>query len=472
MKKDRFIVFLVFIYFSIHYSIFAQEEVLIVHHIDSLNTAIESQQPSVERIKIRLSLIDAYRQISHEKATQEGIYTLQEAETFGNDSTLLLTKKKLGTCFYVSGDYEGALKYYGEALEIAAKMNHTREIGALNNNMGLVYRNMGMYEAAIKHFLEAIVLYEEIKSAAIAGTYRNLTSIYYSLEDYEKYIRISQHIQAFHLKHNDSLEWANITYNIAWAYMQWNQIPAVLEITEKILPIYERYNDEKGIALTLYLIGYVYVRELKEYEKGLEYLYRASHYNRLLNSNIELARCYIVMGTALLETDSVNRAFTFFDKSLNFYLAANELEGILNAYYELGTANNKIRNYKEAHKYFQLCLDKSEEYDDSRYLFDIHEAKIQTAFMLNDQESFIESYDIYTNYVDATYIELGNLKFEHSKVIDENQELREAFSKESDNNTELLSEITLYRSLTSFFGFLTFVLLILFIIFYKKQENK
>lgn len=472
MKKVRFVVFLVFICFSIHYSVSAQEDAFIIHHIDSLNTAIESQQLSAERIKIRLSLIDAYRQISHEKATQEGIYALQEAETFGSDSALLLTKKKLGTCFYVSGDYDGALKYYGEALEIAVKMNHTLEIGALNNNMGLVYRNMGMYEAAIKHFSEAIILYREIKSAAIAGTYRNLISIYYSLEDYETYIRISQHIQAFHLNNNDSLEWANTTYNIAWAYMQWNQIPAVLEITEKILPVYERYNDEKGIALTLYLTGYVYVCELKEYEKGLEYLYRALHYNRLLNSNIELARCYIVMGTALLETDSTNKAFDFFDKSLNLFLAANNLEGILNAYYELGIANNKIKNYKEAHQYFQRCLDKSEEYDDSRYLFDIHEAKMQTAFMLNDQKSFFESYDIYTNYVNATHIELGNLKFENSKVIDENQELRDVLSKESDNNTELSSEITLYRSLASFFGFLTFVLLILFMIFYKKQENK
>lgn len=471
MKKNRFVIFLILICIAIHYNVFAQEDTFIVNQIDSLSKQIELQQPSVERIKTRLSLIDAYRQISHEKATQEGIYALQEAEKLGNDSTLLLAKKKLGTCFLVSGDYDGALKCYGEALELALKMNNKHEMGALKNNTGLIYRNMGMFEEALKYFTEAIDIQESIKSTAVAGTYRNLASIYYMQESYEKYIEISKQLQTFHLKQNDSLEWANATYNIALAYLQWNQISLVLESLYEILPVYTYYEDDANIALVLYMLGYIHVEELKEYKKGLEYLYRSEKYNRLLGLNINLAHCYTVMASAFLKTDSIDKAFKFYERGLDFFSAANHLHGILETYYEMGIAYDNIKKHQEARKYYQLCLNKSKEYNDSRYLIDVHEARIKNAFVLNDSESFFESYDAYVKYVNLNNTELGNLKLDYSKIITENHELRELSAKESDKNTELSKEIVLYRSLASFFGFLTLTLLILFLIFHKTKKT-
>ena len=69
-----------------------------------------------------------------------------------------VTLYNIGYAYKNKGDYDSALKYYRECLEIKEKVKGKGSIdcAATLNNIGLAYDNKGDYDSALKYYRECL----------------------------------------------------------------------------------------------------------------------------------------------------------------------------------------------------------------------------------------------------------------------------------------------------------------------------
>ncbi|CAF1591293.1 unnamed protein product, partial [Adineta steineri] len=175
------------------------------------------------------------------------------------------------------GDYEKAIEYYRESLEIAEKTlpaDHPH-FATIYSNSGLVYRNMGEYLKALSFFEKALGIEEKTLPANhldLAISYNNIGSVYDDMEEYSK--SLSFHGRALETRektlpaNHPSL--ATSYSNIGGLYANMGEYSKSLLFHEKALGIQEKILPENhpSLATSYNNIGRVY-DNMEEYSKAL-----------------------------------------------------------------------------------------------------------------------------------------------------------------------------------------------------------
>ena len=189
----------------------------------------------------------------------------------------------LANVYYVQGDYEKALEYYGKALAI-----HERVLGSEHpdtastyNNLAIVYHAQGDYEKALEYYGKALAIRERVLGSEhpdTVSTYNNLAVAYDDQGDYEK--ALEYHGKALAIRervlgseHPDTA----MTYNnLATVYDDQGDYEKALEYYGKALAIYERVlgSEHPDTSDTYNNMANVYFIQ-GDYEKALEYYQRA-----------------------------------------------------------------------------------------------------------------------------------------------------------------------------------------------------
>lgn len=135
--------------------------------IDSLKIRLALVEDEQERSKIAKLIGDNYYSIN-----QDSIIVYYElAEKYANLSTTTFVDDidiLRGYGYYntsLTNDYEKAIIYYEEAIQIAKKNNDRRNIALIQNDLGIIFWKKGIYEKAIEYHFMADKIAEDIDDA-------------------------------------------------------------------------------------------------------------------------------------------------------------------------------------------------------------------------------------------------------------------------------------------------------------------
>ena len=264
-------------------------------------------------------------------------------------------------------DFETAIEYGKEALDLANKLDFTSGEAHANKNLGGVLYLHNDYTISYNYYSRSLELFQEIQdSINIAKVIRNLGSIYHQQGDYEKAIEYFFESLDMRKKLNDENGIASLYRAIGVVYLEQgeNFYSNAIQYFNKALEIYQKINNIKGVANCYSGIASVYTGyKTAKNDEALEYYFKILEIGNEQNDIRLVAQASEAIGTIYLKIDKNDDAYEYLDKSANLWLEMENYFGVGNLYVSIGKYYLAKKNYQESEKYLIDAIDISERID-------------------------------------------------------------------------------------------------------------
>ncbi|CAF1461961.1 unnamed protein product [Adineta steineri] len=298
---------------------------------------------------------------------------------------------QLGSVHSSQGDYEKAIWYFEQGLEILQKTlpsdhpdlaisngsialeiqlktlpsNH-RHLATSYNNIGCAYDNTGEYSKALSYYEKALEIREKSLPSnhpSLAALYNNIGLMYGNLGDYSK--ALSSHEKALEIyqktlpSNHPSLA---ISYNnIGLMFNNMGDYSKALSSHEKALEIREKTlpSNHPHFACSYNNIGSVY-DDIGEYSKALSYYEKAFEIQEksLSSDHPDLATSYGSIGSVYSRMEEYSKALSYYEKALEIQektLPSNHRH-LATSYNNIGNVCRNMGDYSKALSYYEKAL--------------------------------------------------------------------------------------------------------------------
>ncbi|CAF1172561.1 unnamed protein product [Adineta steineri] len=276
---------------------------------------------------------------------------------------------QLGGVHMNQGDYEKAIWYYEQALQIFQKYlpsNHP-DLATSYNNIGLVYKNMGDYSKALSFYEKALKIQQKTlpsNHSSLAISYNNIGNVYNIMGDYSKALSFYEkalEIQQKTLPSNHP-HLATSYINIGLIYSKMTQYSKALSFFEKALEIQQKSlpSNHPLLATSYNNIGGMY-NKMGERSKALSSHEKALNIRKktLPSNHPDLAQSYNNIGGMYHSMGEYSEALSFYEKALEIQqktLPSNH-PSLAISYYNTGFAYQDMKGHSKALSHFERALD-------------------------------------------------------------------------------------------------------------------
>jgi tetratricopeptide (TPR) repeat protein len=267
------------------------------------------------------------------------------------------TLDNIGGIYRSLGQYQEALEYHQQALDIQREVGDRAGEGATLNSIGVVYDSLGQYQEALEYYQQALDIRREVGDRAGEGTtLNNIGGIYDVLGQYQDALKTCQQALDIRREVGDRAGEGTTLNNTGLIYHTLGQYQEALEYYQQALDIRREIGDRTGEGATLNNIGGIY-ESLGQYQEALK------HYQQALDISREIGDRE-VEGATLNNIGEVYRSLGQYQEALETYQQALDIrrevgdragEGAtLN---NVGMVYHSLARYQEALKYHQQALD-------------------------------------------------------------------------------------------------------------------
>ena len=300
--------------------------------IDSLENQLSKKVSDSARVKLLISLADAYTFIDFQKS----VGYAKEAGTLATLTELPYLKYKanqqLALSYSLEGDYTSALKHETLSLQLAFILNDSTSIGLSHSNIGNYYYEIGEYDES----------------------YFYLTKAYKILQSCSK-------------NSKDSLYMNIALHNVGRVFKELGQYEVALKHLWLSKKISEQIGDDEGKPYSLDEIGDVELRK-GEYDSALHYLTLSLLEGRKLiaqnslNSIKELQpKTFSKIAKTYMHKGDYQKAFAYYDSTYKIHEVTGNKFGIAEVELGRGSVYVKQEKYDEAMRYTEKAVTLAQE---------------------------------------------------------------------------------------------------------------
>lgn len=227
----------------------------------------------------------------------------------------------LGNAYYALNKTEQALKLYKDAAKLAQEVNSKESLESLASiywGIGLTYRAKGHIPFAKLYLDKSANLYKEIDNAKFVGTVRGMLGVILADDQqYEEAIQALSSARAIAESLNDVLNIARSLVNLAYLYLQRNDLTKAAELAEEGVHKAREAGNKLTLGQSLAQLGDIKLAEnnieecLQCYEEGQELL-------RHTGAKEYLKRFYSRYAQALVKAGKVNEALAMYQKATDY----------------------------------------------------------------------------------------------------------------------------------------------------------
>ncbi|WP_440998427.1 tetratricopeptide repeat protein [Fodinibius sp. SL11] len=275
---------------------------------------------------------------------------LEIAQEINYPEGIAKAHRELGYSNGVMGNFEEALNHHQKGISYNRKSGDTLGIISQLNDIGNLYKTQTQYDTALEYFFQALELSEandaERAIASIAG---NIGLVYFELENEERaeefYKRALEINQRLDNRHGMSINYNNL----GLLYGDQGNYGQALEYHSKALKIRRDLEYTIRIANSLNNIGRIYMQQ-NSYDDAMDYLNRALKLNddrdpdltSIIHEN--LAKVYY-------SSKRYDSALVHAEKTLNLSRDFGTKLGVKVGYELLSDIYSAIGNYEEAYNH-------------------------------------------------------------------------------------------------------------------------
>ena len=338
------------------------------------------------------------------------------------DSVLAKSYNNLGAYYYLIGELDESINYYGRAIKIVeSNIYQKNELASYIQNIGIVYAISGDFEKALNYFNSTLTIKTEI------------------------------------LKPDDP-DIADICLNLGRLYSLLSRYNEAIENNDKAEQIYiKKFGKDYSSLGTIYLNKSGIYIKLSEYEDAVKYLNNALNiYNLNPSANEQgIARIYNNLGLVYLAKKDYSLARDYFQRSLNIQKDANSRSILLR---NISGVYDKMGEEFEADKFFKQSLDYSlKELGENHYEYG-NALKSYGGFLINNsklkeaelylQKAIINyrlNYGERNSNLSEIYFLYGRYFFVSKKYL----QALEYYQKAMISNNSIYSDISIYENSTT-----------------------
>lgn len=323
---------------------------------------------------------------NYDKATNIGLEIVQNLKDPANETPDYLVKNTntlflfcdtyllLGDCFNEKSDYEKAISYFQETLNVLGLLDQKKENEAINefqftkrvaqtyNYLGNWYLNFGQYQEALDYHQNALNIRQQIWgnfNEKVADSYNNIGNCLYSYGDYQQALfahdnALNIRLQIFGKNH---LDVATSYNNIGLCWMKLNNSNNALPYLEKALKIrqtqlgFQHPKTAQSLKnLGIYHFNNNNIEEaIDNYEKVLEIekKFYGEQHARIGNTYNSIGNCYIAK-------KDVQKAMIYYDKAIAIQVSilGDEHPEVATTYSNIAHAFMEKKDYGQAQRFY------------------------------------------------------------------------------------------------------------------------
>ncbi|MFX0020762.1 MAG: tetratricopeptide repeat protein [Candidatus Hermodarchaeota archaeon] len=229
---------------------------------------IYSEMSIIQKYKFTSQLFYYLKELDATKrCVEKGIMQAEEINDITSKSHFF---NMLGIIDLIKGNYESALRYYKNALQIDESLNDVAGLSTDLNNIGSIYLTLGEYDKALERFNQALEIAERLGDLASTITCKNnIGRVYEVKNEFELALKYYQEAIKTTEKVGDLNRKATLLNNIGMIYKARDEYNKSIEYYNEAFRISDLLGDLYGKNILLNNIGRVY-DEFKDYDKALE----------------------------------------------------------------------------------------------------------------------------------------------------------------------------------------------------------
>jgi len=266
------------------------------------------------------------------------------------------TLSDMGFIYQAQGQYQIALGYYRDGLEIAERVGSPTGEAAILSNMGSVYMSLGQPQQALDYHNRALIISRELSQLKEEGTtLGNMGVIYQSLGQYEKGLDYQLESLRIAKEIGDRGGEAGANGNIGISYDEMGQHQRALGYLQQALEIYQEIGEQESTATTLNNIGSVYL-SLGQYERALDNFNEALVIQQTIGHRQGEGTTLNNIGSIQLKLGQHAQALDYFQQSLSIAqeIGNRREEGVILG--NIGSLHADLEQYEQALDYQQRAL--------------------------------------------------------------------------------------------------------------------
>ncbi|MGE0587379.1 MAG: tetratricopeptide repeat protein [Cyclobacteriaceae bacterium] len=177
----------------------------------------------------------------------------------------------VGSSYWVTGDYEPALRYYQLSARYSEGIDDLNGLSAAYHNMGEVYKKVGNYKTAIE-YLEKSLSFDSTNQANFALTLFNIGEVYLFLGEYPQSQEYFDHALKEAVPLNDQRTMAYVYQNRGKIKFLTNKYNEALPLYDKATELWKEQGDIRSLIQVYqdYSLVYLATGQLDEAEKIID----------------------------------------------------------------------------------------------------------------------------------------------------------------------------------------------------------
>jgi tetratricopeptide (TPR) repeat protein len=269
----------------------------------------------------------------------------------------LASLTSLGNAYDSLGQYEKAIAFYQQSLDIAKEIGHIQEESNSLDNLGLAYNSLGQYERAIAFHQQSLDIFRQIGDIrGESNSLNGLGNAYDSLGQYERAINLLQQSLDIFRQIGDIRGESNSLNGLGNAYNSLGQYERAIAFHQQSLDIAKEIGDIQGKSASLNNLGRAY-NSLGQYERAIAFhqqsLDIAKEIGDIGGESISLNN----LGRAYNSLGQYERAIAFYQQSLDIKRQIGNIRGESNSLNGLGNVYNSLGQHERAINLLQQSLD-------------------------------------------------------------------------------------------------------------------
>jgi tetratricopeptide (TPR) repeat protein len=446
----------------------AQEEMRVV---DSLENVM-AQQEGREKVETMIELSKAFFEFSFDDCIDWGEKAIEEATRFHDEELLAKAYWKIGMRYLNHYEFDLALENYNKALELIKDKDDSELLEDVLNYKGRVELFMGELDSAWMTYQQALQVSENLGDELnCADIINNLAYIYFQQDDLNKALEYFQDARQRYEQQQDTLSVAQCDNNISNIYVEWQQFDVAQTILQKTIPVFERIGDEASLTHAYQNLGTVYAMGYVNLDSAMIYLRKSIVCAENVGDRITLVEDEIELANVLKRLNRDKDVVSLYQSALHSSETMGYLNGMLEAYKNLGIHYNIAGDYTTSAVYLKRCMDLASEKGNRLYVNIVRPYLIadyaRLGQLIEMKKELGLMHDDYLDILNENNVLSGEL----SRVQFDKEDLLGQYESQNEQIETLYAQRNKYR--LAFFGFLAIVLFVTaLLIAYKIVRKK
>ncbi|KYK29841.1 MAG: hypothetical protein AYK23_04910 [Candidatus Proteinoplasmatales archaeon SG8-5] len=277
-------------------------------------------------------------------------------------STVSELKMKIGRTFQNQGSYDQAVKYYGEAIEVAESIGENLLKARINGYLGKIHLRKGDYDSALAlqtEYLKESKLSGEKRE--IGQAYMGLGVVYVQLRDNQMAVDSwKEALKCFEEAGFDQ-GIAYVNDNLGVGHFWLGKYEEALEYYGKSNEIMSKLGNVKGMSSVLNNMGVLY-NDLGQHEKCLDYFRRSLQLKRKIGDKVGIANIYNNIAEAYFLMGEFGKSLNNHELNLEMMEKADDTWGIAQALSNMAEVELELDMISKAKEHSQRSFELAEKH--------------------------------------------------------------------------------------------------------------